>query len=313
MKQLFLVLALVCIGSVHSQQILKRITDTADNVTVELYVLANGNDPNTVTGDTYFTSGSGGVFFSYYTMVDGTLTQLQHIGNTSEFVNNISAPIGAYNFVISNPRHATSNAEGYNTYIGEVVIGTQTVLNIHTEGYNGSGRYVNHSRNDLAYTKIVYSKKLINGSPVPIGTCARTVSGQGDYMNANGQIQRLEAIFCMNFDGTTWKPIETDCLGNTLPHINDVNDGLSSTAQQQLDNTLLVWPNPANGSLHINTINKRDDIFAYAIFDTTGRKLTIGSTSFGDAISTSGLTTGTYFITVTANGSESQTLQFTVR
>jgi hypothetical protein len=313
MKQLFLTLALVIITSAHSQQILKRITDNADNVTVELYVLANGTDPNTVTGDNYFTSGSGGVFFSYYVTVNETLTQLQHIGNTSEFVNNISAPIGAYNFAISNPRHTTSNAEGYNTYIGEIAIGTQTVLNLHTEGYHGTGRYVAHNRNDVSYTKIIYNKKLINDSPVPTGTCARTVSGQGNYVDANGQTQRLEAIFCMNFDGTTWQPMETDCLGNTLPHINNVNDQLSSTVQLQLNNTLIAWPNPANNTLHISTITNRTDIFSYTIFDTTGRKFNTGNTLFGDAIDTSGLTSGNYFITISTNDSNKKTLKFTVR
>nr|WP_322624290.1 T9SS type A sorting domain-containing protein [uncultured Flavobacterium sp.] len=313
MKQLFLALALVIITSAHSQQILKRITDTTDNVTVELYVLANGTDPNTVTGDNYFASGSGGVFFSYYVTVNETLTQLQHIGNTSEFVNNISTPIGAYNFAISNPRHTISNAEGYNTYIGEVVTGTQTVLNIHTEGYHGTGRYVAHNRNDVSYTKIIYNKKLINGSPVPSGTCARTVSGQGNYLDSNGQTQQLEAIFCMNFDGITWKPMETDCLGNTLRHINNVNDQLSSTTQLQLNNTLSAWPNPANNSLHISAITNRNDIFTYTIFDSIGRKLNTGNALFEDAISTSGLTTGNYFITISTNDTNKQTLQFIIK
>jgi hypothetical protein len=71
-----------------------------------------------------------------------------------------------------------------------------------------------------------------------------------------------------------------------------------SIADFQIDNKLVLYPNPSNELIIIKNNFNTSENFVYKIIDITGRIMTTGNSSYNETINIASLTAGNYFIQI---------------
>ncbi len=104
------------------------------------------------------------------------------------------------------------------------------------------------------------------------------------FANVNASFIRMEVLTTFNAEGTDF---------TAFSEIAFTANGILSTNQLFLNNTISLYPNPSSEFIQINGLTKTKN---YTIFSVLGSEINSGVISDNDKINIQGLTNGLYFL-----------------
>ncbi len=294
-----ILLSLLLAGYVgYSQQILKRVTETENQQTVEIFVVRNGSTPCEFGGTNYFDSGNIGIWYGYTDTASGTI--YTHDPGDPIFTTNIN-PVQAtgitFAFFNQFSRGLIVTNEGTAVYEGETLVSYSTELLLTTEGYSGIAASSGNSGN-LFYNRFVLAKHLNDGGDIPVTLWINIEAPIANY-TSDGSPQTITGEYWAQFDGSSWSERSVNTAGDTVIPIGNIcatmgNDSITMTGSQ-----LVAFPNPADTHISIAKINGQAEEIDYRIIDMVGKVIGSGHINTGQSIDISMLRTGNYILSVT--------------
>lgn len=286
-----------------SQQMLKRITETNPQLTIEFFALRNGASPCEITGPDFFDAGILSLGFGYYN-VSGEVIEVYSHDPDDEIFSTTFQPVQINNttfqFVSQDQysRGLLSTNVGTAVYEGETLTSYTPVLQVVTEGYYGIATNGDSYPTNLHYSKYILQKQLTNGNSIPIDTWVSLQASEGIYI-VEGQQINVRGQYWAKFNGTTWIEQTTDCFGEAVIPIEDVCSTMSYEEIAAVQDRISATPNPSYDSVILNKTINNNGHFEYLIMDITGKTISNGNSDFGNSINIASLIQGYYFIAVT--------------
>jgi len=274
MKKISLfVLSLLCTQS-FSQQVLKRITQTSTELTVELFTFRNGSTNCSTVGNINFWVGSSErphylIMNSLYNYQNGNeLTQLmnysENLYNQTTIENQL---LGNGNFVFTLDLARKWNGQyfidysttptTYNLIYPINIIEISAIADSFEDSNVGS---------DLLYAKFIVPKVLSDGNPIPIDLWLKCQSWKG-YDN-NGITTSAEQLW-FKFNGTDWILQNQRFYGTTYTIPDDICNNLGISEFEQ--SNIKCYPNPTKDIVNLSTPN--ETINQINVYDMFGRLL----------------------------------------
>ena len=282
-----------------SQQVLKKITETADYTIVEIYSLRNGTLNTNISGNENFgyTNNNCSIYFK-----DVTLTGTIIVGNQS-----VQSPITSHieNFcstnILLNP-HYHFGESGYEYFNFENYIGGGTSVpyphqfkakQLYEEGDTNNDGLI-----DCYKVNTYIPKKLIDGTPIPINLWCVIEGFQPDYFIQVNFNNIVYPRIVFKFNGSTWIEQSNDWTGSNIPMLQNVCNSLSVSENENLKNEISIYPNPTKNFISIQNNENSTENFEYKIVDLTGRNVKSGNSKFNEKINIESLASGNYIIQI---------------
>lgn len=303
MKKIYLLLMVVCPFFGFSQQMLKRITETNSQITIEFFALRNGTSPCEITGPDFFDAGVLSLGFGYYNTSGEVIEVYSHNpddGILSTSFQPVQINNTTFNFVSQDQysRGLVSTNVGTVVYEGETLVSYTPILQIVTEGYYGIATSGDSYFTNLHYSKYILKKQLSNGSPIPIDTWVSFQASEGIYIVAGQQIN-VRGQYWAKFNGTTWIEQTRNCFDEAVTPIEDICTTMGTPEIAATKDGIFATPNPFHDNVILNKPIDNNGHFEYVIMDITGKTISNGNSDFGNNINIASLTQGYYFIAVT--------------
>lgn len=264
-KIYFLILSLTSTLS-FSQQVLKKITDFPTYTLIEIFTLRNGNSNSNVVGNGSIDVGastfSGVVnFHNADSGVDYVAYSNANISNPT--ISNLSICNGTFSPFFSYQSTQSDYTYTSNTSITVDISVLQNIRNY--DSLEDSNNLV-----DLLYYSAQLPKLLNNGSLIPNNFWALIQSRKAVDL-ATGANMPGQKLLGFKFIGNTWIEQSIAWNGNLFDDCQNVCSSLSVSEIENLENKILVYPNPTNSIINITSPNEIID--QINIYDMFGRYL----------------------------------------
>lgn len=274
MRKIYLLVFSLVSTLSFSQQVLKRITQTSTELTVELFTFRNGSSNCDVLGTESFSYGSSErSHFTGYTPV-------YNFANGYSLFNQMSSSVDLYN-VTNLPPMQIANGNfnftldlarqfnGFFTYYGSPATITLIFpINIIEISAQADSVEDSNSVADMLYAKFIVPKVMSDNTPIPDDFWLKFQSWKGEDL-ATGSTAQLAMQLWFKFNGTDWILQNQRFGGTTYTIPNDICSSLDVSDFEY--SNIKCYPNPTNDIVHISTPN--ETINQINVYDITGRLL----------------------------------------
>ena len=290
MKKYLLLTLISCLG--YSQQVLKKITNTSESTTVELYTFRNGTSSGNVVGNENFSGSTTFEDINFYAANDGTVFSSHVSGGpgltpTSEVICNGTFQEIYWTGYFLEFCNDTSNCDN-----------ATALFPISVFCKWSSSDATSDNNNEIDLSKILYTipTSLNGGATIPTGTWV--VLGSRYAMDGTAGIFIEKVYVSLRFDGNAWILQTTFPDGTPISNVPDVCATTMNIADNNPTNAITISPNPVNGFITVQKEHAASDNFKYKIIDLSGKVIRTGQSTFGFQINIGDLATGNYVIEI---------------
>ena len=275
MRKIYLLVFSLASTLSFSQQVLKRITQTSTEMTVELFTFRNGSSNCDVLGTESFSYGNSErphytAYTTYYNPSNG-YNLIKQMSSSVDLYNVTNLPPmqianGNYNFTLDLARQF--NGLFISDYGSPAIITLIFPINIMEISAQADVVEDSNTLADMLYAKFIIPKTMSDNSPIPNDFWLKLQSWKGvDF--ATGSTAQSAMQLWFKFNGTDWVLQNQRFSGTTYTIPNDICTSLGVSDFEHRN--IKCYPNPTDDIVHISTPN--ETINQINVYDITGRLL----------------------------------------
>lgn len=275
MRKIYLLVFSLISTTTFSQQVLKRITQTTTELTVELFTFRNGSSNCDVLGNESFSYGNSER--PHYT----AYTTLYNPSNGYNLIKQMSSSVDLYNVTNLPPMQIANGNFNYTLDLARQFNGLfisdygspaiiTLIFPINIVEISAQADLVEDSNGvaDMLYAKFIVPKVMSDNTPIPNDFWLKFQSWNGVDLATGGTAQLAMQLW-FKFNGTDWVLQNQRFSGTTYTIPNDICTSLGVSEFEQ--SNIKCYPNPTNDVVHISTQN--ETINQINVYDITGRLL----------------------------------------
>lgn len=275
MRKIYLLVFSLISTVSFSQQVLKRITQTSTELTVELFTFRNGSSNCDILGNESFSFGNSErphytAYTTYYNPSNGynLIQQMSSSVNLYSVTNLQPMQIANGNLDFTLDLARQFNGLFISDYGSPAII--TLIFPIIIIEISAQADLVEDSNSvaDMLYAKFIVPKVMNDNTPIPDDFWLKFQSWDGVDLATGGTAQIAMQLW-FKFNGTDWVLQNQRFSGTTYTIPNDICTSLGVSEFEQ--SNIKCYPNPTNDIVHISTPN--ETINQINVYDITGRLL----------------------------------------